>query len=83
MSTPVKGNSSSEGSVCNAISAPSDTSECVACRMYQITAAAFMPLPIMEMRLAMKISRIPRCWNISLILFNCNPAMGCNSARLP
>jgi hypothetical protein len=26
-----------------------------------------MPLPIMEMRLAVKISRIPRCWNISLI----------------
>ncbi len=69
MITPVKGNSSSEGSVCRAISAPSETSECVACRMYQITAAEFMPLPIMETRLAVKISRIPRCCHISRMLF--------------
>jgi hypothetical protein len=33
--------------------------------MYQITAAEFMPLPIMEMRLAVKISLIPRCCHIS------------------
>jgi hypothetical protein len=51
--------------------------------MYQITAAEFMPLPIMEMRLAMKISRIPRCRNISLMLFNCNPAAARHSANPP
>ena len=32
---------------------------------YQATAAEFMPLPIMEIRLARKISRIPRCRHIS------------------
>jgi hypothetical protein len=37
--------------------------------MYQITAAEFMPLPIMEMRLAMKIILIPRCCHISRMLF--------------
>jgi hypothetical protein len=36
--------------------------------MYQITAAEFMPLPIMETRLAVKISRIPRCCHIAFIL---------------
>ena len=30
-----------------------------------MTAAEFMPLPIMEMRLAVKINRIPRCRHIS------------------
>ncbi len=68
MSTPVKGSRTSEGSVCRAISVPSETSECVACRMYQMTAAEFMPLPIMEMRLAEKISLIPRCCHISRML---------------
>ena len=68
MSTPVKGNSSIEGIVCRAISMPSDTSECVAWRMYQMTAAEFMPLPIMETRLAVKISRIPRLRHISFML---------------
>jgi hypothetical protein len=33
--------------------------------MYQVTAALFMPLPIMEIRLAAKINRIPRCRQIS------------------
>jgi hypothetical protein len=50
--------------------------------MYQITAAEFMPLPIMEMRLAVKISRIPRCRNISLILFNCNPVVACHNGQI-
>ena len=70
MSTPVNGNRTSEGSVCRAIRVPSETSEWVACRMYQITAAAFMPLPIMEMRLAVKISLIPRCRHISRMLIS-------------
>ncbi len=33
-----------------------------------MTAAEFMPLPIMETRLARKISRIPRCCHICFIL---------------
>jgi hypothetical protein len=36
--------------------------------MYQITAAELMPLPIMETRLAVKISRIPRLHHISFML---------------
>ena len=68
ISTPVNGNSSMEGRVCSAISMPSETSEWVALRMYQITAAAFNPLPTMDMRLARKISRIPRFRHISRIL---------------
>ena len=68
MMTPVNGSSTSDGSVISAIITPSDTSECVACRMYQVTAALFMPLPIMEMRLAANISLIPRCCQISFIL---------------
>jgi hypothetical protein len=36
--------------------------------MYQITAAEFMPLPIIDTRLAEKISLIPRCRHISRIL---------------
>ena len=68
----MKGSRTSEGRVCSATSRPSETSECVACRMYQITAAAFMPLPIMEMRLAANSSLIPRCWNASR-MGHCNP----------
>ena len=68
MITPVSGSSASEGSVISAIIRPSDTSECVACRMYQVTAALFMPLPIMETRLAVKINRIPRCRQISRMM---------------
>jgi hypothetical protein len=33
--------------------------------MYQVTAALFMPLPIMEIRLAVNTNRIPRCRQIS------------------
>ena len=51
-----------------AINVPRETSECVACRMNQMTAAEFIPLPIMETRFAMKISLIPRCCHISRIL---------------
>ena len=39
---------------------PSATSECVACRTNHITAAEFIPLPIMEMTLAVKTSRSGR-----------------------
>ncbi len=41
-----------EGSVCSTTSAPSASSEPVARRMYQMTAAEFMPLPSMETMLA-------------------------------
>ena len=52
--TPVKGSISMAGMVCRTTSVPSACSECVACRMYQATAAEFIPLPNMEITLAAK-----------------------------
>ncbi len=57
MMTPVKGSMSMAGMVCRTVRVPSDTSECVACRMYQATAAAFIPLPNIEIKLAAKTKR--------------------------
>ena len=57
ISTPVKGSISMAGMVCMTANVPSATSEWVACRMYQATAAAFMPLPSMEITLAPKTKR--------------------------
>ena len=47
--------------VCSISSVPSAISECVFCSTNQVTPAEFMPLPTMEIKLAAKISRIPRC----------------------
>ena len=79
MMTPLTGMISIAGSVCKTSSVPSATSECVACRMYQITAAMFMPLPTMDTVLAMKTSRSGLCCRIERILPHCNR----KSAGLP
>ena len=65
MITPVKGSISKAGNVCRITTAPSAISECVTCRMYQTTAAVFIPLPSIEIRLAMKMRRRPRCRKIA------------------
>ena len=57
MMTPVKGSMSMAGIVCRTANVPSAISECVACRMYQATAAEFIPLPNMEITLAAKTNR--------------------------
>ena len=57
MMTPVKGSMSMAGMVCTTASVPRACSECVACRMYQATAAEFIPLPNMEIKLAAKTKR--------------------------
>ncbi len=65
--TPVKGSMSIAGRVCSTANVPSATSECVACKMYQATAAEFMPLPSMEIMLAAKTyrsARFCRMWRI-------------------
>jgi hypothetical protein len=67
MMTPLTGMISIAGKVCRTSSVPSATSECVACRMYQITAAIFMPLPVMEIMLAVKTSRSGLCCRIERI----------------
>ncbi len=61
MTTPLNGSISKAGMVCSISSVPKAISECVFCRMNQVTPAEFMPLPIMEIRLAAKMSRIPLC----------------------
>jgi len=66
--TPVKGSISIAGMVCRTTSIPSACSECVACRMYQATAAEFIPLPNMEIKLAAKTKRNGRCPNMARIL---------------
>src|SRR5689334_17880263 len=60
MSTPLNGRRTSAGSVCSMISQARFISDLVCSRTYQTTAAAFRPLPSIEMRLAMKTSRKPR-----------------------
>jgi hypothetical protein len=65
ITTPVKGSISRAGIVCRMITVPSAISECVACRMYQTTAAEFMPLPSIEIKLATKMRRKPRCRKIA------------------
>ena len=57
MMTPVKGSMSIAGRVCSTANVPNAISECVACRMYQATAAEFIPLPSMEITLAIKTQR--------------------------
>ena len=54
MMTPVKGSMSMAGIVCSTANVPKAISECVASRMYQATAAEFIPLPNMEITLAAK-----------------------------
>ena len=54
MRTPVKGSISMAGRVCNTAKVPSAISEWVVCRMYQATAAEFMPLPSIDTTLATK-----------------------------
>ena len=54
MITPVKGSISMAGTVCSTANVPNAISECVACRMYQATAAEFMPLPSIEITFAAK-----------------------------
>ena len=58
--TPVKGNSSIAGMVCSTVNVPNAISECVACRTNHATAAEFIPLPSIEIRLAAKMKRSPR-----------------------
>src|SRR3954465_8734331 len=60
MTTPVKGSISMAGTVCRTAKVPRAISECVALRMYQATAAEFIPLPHMEIRLAAKTNRNER-----------------------
>jgi hypothetical protein len=57
MMTPVNGSISMAGMVWSTANVPSAISECVACRMYQATAAEFMPLPNIEITLAAKTKR--------------------------
>ena len=54
MITPVKDSMSMAGSVCRTANKPKAISECVACKMYQATAAEFIPLPSMEIAFAAK-----------------------------
>jgi hypothetical protein len=70
MTTPVKGSISIAGRVCRTANVPSAISECVALRMYQATAAEFIPLPTMEIRLAAKTNlkgRWPKLARIFLL----------------
>jgi hypothetical protein len=64
MNTPLKGSMMSTGIVWSMSNMPKDASECVLCSTYQVTAAEFIPLPIMEITLAAKMSRSPRCWRM-------------------
>jgi hypothetical protein len=57
--TPEKGIISMAGKVWSAISVPSAASECVACKMNQVTAAVFIPVPNMDTRLAANRKRSP------------------------
>jgi len=57
ITTPVNGSMSIAGTVCRTAKVPSAISECVALRMYQATAAEFIPLPTMEIRLAVNTNR--------------------------
>src|SRR5690242_13734403 len=60
MMTPVKGNISMAGRVWSTAKVPSAISEWVAWRMYQATAAEFIPLPNIETTLATKTQRRER-----------------------
>jgi hypothetical protein len=58
------------GMVCRTAKVPSALSECVASRMYQATAAEFIPLPNIEITLAANTKRSgrwPRMARIPLI----------------
>ena len=68
MRTPVKGSMSMAGTVCSTAKVPSAISECVASRMYQATAAEFIPLPNMEITLAAKTKRSGRWPRMARIL---------------
>jgi hypothetical protein len=68
MTTPLKGMSKSEGMACAITKAPSISSEWVACRMYQVTAAEFMPLPIMDTKFAENSRASGRFRNTARIL---------------
>src|SRR5579872_987010 len=67
MTTPVKGSISMAGTVWSTAKVPRAVSECVAFRMYQATAAEFIPLPTMEIRLAAKTKRSGRRLKLSRI----------------
>jgi hypothetical protein len=68
MTTPVKGSISMAGTVCRTANVPSAISECVAFRMNHATAAEFIPLPTMEIRLAAKTKRSGRCPKLARIV---------------
>jgi hypothetical protein len=63
----VKGSISIAGTVCRTAKVPRAISECVALRMYQATAAEFIPLPIIEIRLAVNTSRKGRWLKLARI----------------
>jgi hypothetical protein len=67
--TPVNGSRRIAGRVCTTANVPNAISECVACRMYQATAAEFIPLPIIEMTLAAKMKRSPFFCRIERIIY--------------
>src|SRR5207237_4818615 len=66
--TPVNGSISMARMVCNTANVPRAISECVACRMYHATAAEFMPLPNMEITLAVNTQRRARFCRMARIL---------------
>src|SRR6266581_6318039 len=61
MLTPVKGSMRRAGTVCSTTRVLRLISECVACKMNHVTAAVFIPVPIIDTRFAMKINLSPRC----------------------
>src|SRR4051812_29564482 len=64
ISTPLKGSTAIAGKVVSTKSHPSEISEWVFCRMYQVTPAEFMPLPNIEIMLARNTNRSGLCCKI-------------------
>src|SRR5581483_5481204 len=67
--TPVNGSRRIAGRVWTTANVPSAISECVACRMYQATAAEFIPLPSIEITLAAKMKRRPFFCRIERMIY--------------
>ncbi len=81
MMTPVKGNMSMPGSVVSTTRTPRSISECVFCRMDQVTAAEFMPLPSMEITLAAKMKRSGRWRRMVRTAFTVEQEWECANLR--